>query len=216
MSTTTDDAPRRTRASRMPPEERRAAIIAATIPLVRAHGYAVTTRQIADAAGVAEGTLFRVFEDKEALVQAAICAALEPIGLDETIAAIDRSLPVRVRLLQVAALLQQRLRDVFELLTAAGLTAPPGRGPDGHAENGRPRRPVGEERVIHEIEALIEPDRDAFRFPTAEVARLLRVLTFAGSHQGITGEQPMTPDEIVSVLLDGVLDRSAPSAPPSA
>ena len=60
------------RARPLPPEERRAVLVAATLPLVVKHGAKVTTKQIAEAAGVAEGTIFRVFPDKEALVRAAV------------------------------------------------------------------------------------------------------------------------------------------------
>ena len=42
------------------------------------HGSDVTTRQIADAAGVAEGTLFRVFEDKDAIIDAAVAKFMDP------------------------------------------------------------------------------------------------------------------------------------------
>ncbi len=45
----------------MPPEQRRAAIIDAAVDLLDAHGPELTTRMVAEAAGVAEGTLFRVF-----------------------------------------------------------------------------------------------------------------------------------------------------------
>ena len=68
----TTSPPRSTRARPMPVDERRAAIARATLPLIAAHGHEVTTRQIADAAGVAEGTLFRVFDDKEAMIDAAV------------------------------------------------------------------------------------------------------------------------------------------------
>jgi AcrR family transcriptional regulator len=54
----------RRRASMLPPEERRSMIVAATLPLLVEHGEMVTTRQIADAAGIAEGTIFRVFADR--------------------------------------------------------------------------------------------------------------------------------------------------------
>ena len=56
----------------MTPDDRRRTLVEATIPLLHEHGKAVTTKQIADAAGVAEGTLFRVFDSKDDLVTAAV------------------------------------------------------------------------------------------------------------------------------------------------
>ncbi len=61
----------------MPPEERRAAIVAATLPLLLERGLPLTTREIAEAAGIAEGTIFRVFPDKEAVVEATVEAAFD-------------------------------------------------------------------------------------------------------------------------------------------
>ena len=63
---------KRVRAAALPPSERRAEIIATTLPLLMEHGSAMTTRQIAEAAGIAEGTIFRVFEDKTALIEAVV------------------------------------------------------------------------------------------------------------------------------------------------
>src|SRR6185437_10931544 len=50
--------PMSTRAPAMRAEERRAAIIAATLPLLLERGTNISTRQIAETAGIAEGTIF--------------------------------------------------------------------------------------------------------------------------------------------------------------
>ncbi len=55
----------RERARPLPPGDRREAILVAVLPLLREKGRDVTSRELAEAAGVAEGTLFRAFGDKE-------------------------------------------------------------------------------------------------------------------------------------------------------
>ena len=57
-------------------------IVEATLPLLLEHGEMVTTRQIAEAAGIAEGTIFRVFADKDELIAAVVEHAVDPAPLE--------------------------------------------------------------------------------------------------------------------------------------
>ncbi|HUO45747.1 MAG TPA: helix-turn-helix domain-containing protein, partial [Acidimicrobiia bacterium] len=59
---------KKARAEPLAPEDRRQAIVEAVIPLLVERGASVTTREMAEAAGIAEGTIFRVFPDKCALI----------------------------------------------------------------------------------------------------------------------------------------------------
>src|ERR1700755_1607199 len=102
----------------MAPEERRAALIQATIPLLVEHGLDVSTRQIAEAAGVAEGTIFGVFENKNKLVTVSVLQALDPQPTIAALNAMDRGLSLRERLTISAEMLMQRFTEHAQLMSA--------------------------------------------------------------------------------------------------
>ncbi|MGN6243701.1 MAG: TetR/AcrR family transcriptional regulator [Motilibacteraceae bacterium] len=188
----------RRRAAPLPPDERRALLVDATLALVREHGRNVSTRQIAQAAGVAEGTIFRVFASKDELVDAAVAHAFDPDPLTAELAAVDRALPLRERLVVVVEVLQRHLSGVFHLLDALGMDRPP------HDDGCPPDDPPRHAGALAVAATLLESDREELRVEPAEALRLLRLLTFAGTHPAITDHQPLSPDEIVSLLLDGI------------
>jgi AcrR family transcriptional regulator len=189
------------RAAPMAPEARRASIIAATLPLLRTHGRAVTTAQIAMAAGVAEGTLFRVFPDKDALIDAAIQSAFDAGPTEGELRAIDRAQPLRVKLIAAVDILQRRMDRVWQLIAAVALPVPP------------PQRPKQGPAPMHDpgigcaLEELLEPHRDELRCAPDYATRLLRALTLAASHPRIMEGPLLTPGEIVTVILDGLRPR---------
>src|SRR5580700_6144727 len=108
------------RAAALPADERRSMIIAATLPLLLEHGEMVTTHDIADAAGIAEGTIFRVFASKEALIEAVIDYALDVGSVDRAIAGIAADLSLEECVTQVVALFQQRVVNLWRLLSSVG------------------------------------------------------------------------------------------------
>lgn len=192
------DTTRRGRARPLAPEERREAIIAATRPLLYEHGRAVTTRLIAEAAGVAEGTIFRVFESKEELVEAAIERAFEPGDVIARIEEIDRGLPLRDRLVVLVSILQQRFRATFGLMQKVGLVGPPRHLHDSDAAQAWRLR---QEQLLTDV---VGADADRLRVPADHFVHVVRLLTFAGSHPLISDGRLLTPEEIVDTVLLGL------------
>ncbi|MDQ6657495.1 MAG: TetR/AcrR family transcriptional regulator [Actinomycetota bacterium] len=201
--------PASVRAARMPADDRRASIVAAAIPLVKVHGNDVTTRQIAEAAGVAEGTLFRVFDDKEAIVQAVVASVVDPAATVDRLEVIDADRPIDALLPELVVTLQQRLREIIEILMAVRWMPPE------HIRHGRDQS-WKNDPIMHRIVAMLDLHGDELSVAPDQAARVLRLLVFAGTHPMINDGNPLTAAEIVSTLLDGVRRRPTATATPIA
>jgi AcrR family transcriptional regulator len=192
------------RATALSPEARRASIIAAALPLLRRYGKETTTAQIAHAAGVAEGTLFRAFPDKEAIIGAALESAFDPSPLVTAISAIDRSLPLRTKLIEAVEILTQRTAQVWQLMAILNMRVPvterkppPNQAPPGLSDQGIKDALVSL-FVGHEDELTCSPDL---------AMRSLRMFSFAASHPRIADGAPLASAEVVSIMLDGLRVR---------
>jgi AcrR family transcriptional regulator len=176
--------------------------MAATEPLLEVHGRTVSTRQIAEAAGIAEGTIFRVFPSKEALVDAVIEDAFDARVTCEALAGIDGSGDLETRLVEAVGVLQDRLRRVFALFHSLALQRPQPSSDDLHR-----RRADDNELLNAALAELIEPDHDQLAYPVPDAASLLRTLTFAVTHPILSDQRHSEPKQVVDLLLHGILRR---------
>jgi AcrR family transcriptional regulator len=193
----------------MAPDDRRRAIVDAVVPLLLRHGDEVTTRQIAEAAGIAEGTIFRVFPDKPALLMAAAEETMNPSdGGAELEAALAGHDELRDRLrITVERMIERsdRVMVVMMALRRIWTSQPPKR-----------RRPDGPPAFFDEanknLQAMLtrvfEPHRDELTVDPATAANVLRTLVLGSRHPGVDPDNRLTAEQIVDVLLDGIRTRT--------
>ncbi|MCP2165063.1 transcriptional regulator, TetR family [Goodfellowiella coeruleoviolacea] len=202
-------------------EQRRDAIAQATLPLLAEHGADVTTSQIARAAGIAEGTVFRAFRDKQELIGYCLQVALRVDPELDRIAAISPDLPLAERLAQALETItgyQTRVWQVLAPLRQARFQ--PRRDEDGtdtdeHAEAKGPQAQM--QRLAGATTELIRPDADRLRIPPERAALLLIGLMFADRISEQLGEPLTPPAQLVDLFLHGVTTTGAPptTTPPT-
>lgn len=183
------------RARPLTPEDRRASILDAAVPLLMAHGADVTTRQIAEAAGIAEGTLFRVFDDKQAIIDAAVTRFMDPTPTLNALAAIDPHAPLEEKLLRMVEIVRERFAGVTGILTALGLREPP-----GHTHKAK-----GPSHPGHSVAAdVLEPHRHELRVEPDAAVHMIRLLCFGAALPPIGGIRETSDREIVDVVMHGI------------
>ena len=190
----------------MSPEERRAEIVEATVALVMEHGAAVTSRLVAEAAGVAEGTIFRVFPDMRALFHAVAEHVMNPPGATDDMAGELADLDdLRDKVVRVATRMEQRSHRVMMVMMALRQIwmsdGPP------KAEQGPPAFVVKAQNALLDnlTNVLFAPHADELRTTPAEAAIALRALVLGSRHPGVQGdERRLTPEQVADVVLRGV------------
>ncbi|WP_326838125.1 TetR/AcrR family transcriptional regulator [Amycolatopsis rhabdoformis] len=186
----------------MAPDDRRRMIVRAVLPLVVEHGRGVTTAQIARAAGIGEGTIFRVFTDKDELFDACVEAALDPGEALEMIGEIPSELVLERRLAEAVEALSAHLQRVGAVMAAAAIGRPrPEEARNRKSVTGDSRR-ESMEAMQRAVRELFVPDADRLRLPVDKAASMFLAMLFARGRS-----LPGAPDtaELIDVFLHGAV-----------
>lgn len=194
--------PRAGRAEPLSPEARRRAIVEAVIPLLLERGGSVTTAQMAEAAGIAEGTIFGVFPDKDAVIHEALRVSIDPEPVLRQLSQIYPDANLEAQLTEAALILLERFQNVVALLSVVR-TIP------HHGDPSRPPGPprfvtVANEAINGSLTKLFERHRHRLRIEPTRAAAAFRGLILASGHHSASLTERLTVDEIVGILLDGI------------
>jgi len=164
-------------------------IIHAVLPLLLEHGPAVTSRQIADAAGIAEGTIYRAFGDKESLIEAVVAHFLDPEPMQFALRAIDPELPLETKVHAIVAAMRERFAMVFRLMAVLG--------------SERPHLPSQREAYTEIITECLGPDADSLNFSPADVGQIIRLVAFSAAFPQLNAGAEFTTEQLTSIILYG-------------
>jgi AcrR family transcriptional regulator len=220
----------------MSADDRRKAIVDALLPLLVARGGEVSTREIAQAAGIAEGTIFRVFTDKRSLMLAAAEEAINPANGQELF---DTAMQGVDDLRQKIVLATGRVLDRMQLTMSVMMVARrqlmasmheehtehTGHAEHaghtehtehtGHVKGDRPR--IGppefvlkaQEDLNRRLTGLFEPHRAELAVAPDVAAVALRSLIFGASRPELGMAAVLSAEQIADLLLGGVLKRES-------
>ncbi|MFC4947211.1 TetR/AcrR family transcriptional regulator [Pseudonocardia sp. GCM10023141] len=201
--------PPRRRAPGMSPERRREMITAVAIPLIVQHGAALTTSQVAQAAGIGEATIFRVFKDKEELIHACILEVVRPDNVIDGITSVPLDQPLEQRLAEASEALSAHLARMGSVLGALHAGGRPSRRDPEQAPD-----PQARERswsaMVEAVTPLFAPDAAALRLPVEQAAALFLAQLFSRTQPAPGGE--VSTEQAIDLFLHGALRAPASAA----
>ena len=179
------------------------------IPLILEKGATLTSREMAEAAGVAEGTIFSVFPDKPAVIVEAVKATMNPAPIRAAIADVSPTAPLEDQLESVAGILLERSERIGTLVGVLRTIQPIGA-----------KKPAEAHRFVTESNAailtaltdLFEHHRDNLRVEPDRAAVTFLGFVFANAHPLMAANAKPGAAEIVDMLLRGIAAPDAEAA----
>ena len=185
----------RTRAQPMAPEDRRRMIAEEAVPLFLEHGSAVTTRQLADHLGIAEGTIFRAFGDKDSLVRAAVQTFFEQSRARMAEGLVDAGLPLEDKVAALVRGTRVWMQNMFRMLSLV---------PRDQVPEIMQHRGAGGDEYQAAIAAAFGSDADALTVPVDRLGAVMSIAGVAANARRFGDAQGLTDEELVRFILYGI------------
>jgi AcrR family transcriptional regulator len=173
-------------------------IVDAAIPLLLEHGRDLTTKQIAEAAGIAEGTVFRAFGDKESIIDAIVQKFLDPEPTRRILRGIDPEQSLRDKVHDVLFQTRARMTGIMGIMGAIG-------------PRPLPDRP-SETDFVELLTAVLGQDLDRMRVSAADAAHFIRLVAFASSIRPFNETYEFTLDQLTDFVVGGLVAQLPPAS----
>lgn len=164
-----------------------------SVPLFLEHGASLTTRQIADELGIAEGTIFRAFGDKESLVRAAVGSFFDQARERMAEGLVDPALPLEEKVVALVRGMRTWMRNVFRMLSLIDRDEVP-------QYFARPR----DDHYRDAVAAVFAPDADRLSIPVERLGAIMRIAGIASHAAHMDESAGLTEDELVQFILYGI------------
>ena len=156
---------------------------------------------MADAANIAEGTIFRVFPDKTSVIHDAVKASMDRDQIQQAIAAIPPMAPLADQLEAAARILVERSERVAALI---GVLRASGSHVGGPPSGARQYVMDANTAILSALTRLFERNRDEIRVSPHQAAIAFRGFVFATAHPLVSSDEKPSFLESVEVLMNGI------------